>query len=314
MSEARPGMRAIVTASLALGLCNCAATGHETHVSALGVPRSSSAMEAHLDEPGAVDLETVAAADWAVPLSGLINLDNPKARAAGLVDHDEPIQIYFHALRHPARGTFIVDTGVERALRDDPGSSAMSGLIRWQMKFDHLVVHADTASWLAAQKQPLAGVFFTHLHVDHIAGLRDVPITVPLYTGAGEAGDSKLLNMFVRGSTNTALEGRASLQEWPSQKDPDGRFEAVTDVFGDEMVWAIRVPGHTSGSTAYLVRTPKGPVLMTGDACHTRWGWDNGVEPGTFSSDIEASKRSLTALRSLVARHPTISVRLGHQR
>jgi glyoxylase-like metal-dependent hydrolase (beta-lactamase superfamily II) len=177
-----------------------------------------------------------------------------------------------------------------------------------------MIVHTDTAAWIAAQKQPLAGVFFTHLHVDHIAGLPDVPRSVPLYTGAGEADDTRFINLFVRGSTNEALDERGPLFEWPFQKDPDGRLDAVTDIFGDEMIWAIRTPGHTAGSTSYLVRTPKGPVLLTGDASHTRWGWDNGVEPGAFSTDVETSKKSLAELKSLAARHPKIEVRLGHQR
>jgi N-acyl homoserine lactone hydrolase len=308
------GLKAIAAASLALGLCNCAVTTHEARPGNLGVARSSAAMEAHLDEPGIVEVETVAAADWAVPLSGLVNFDNPKVKAAGLVEHEEPIQIYFHALRHPKRGLYMVDTGAEKALRDDQGSSAIGPLVRWQMKLSTLVVHVDTRSWIAEQRRPIDGVFFTHLHVDHIAGLADVPRMVPLYTGAGEANDTKFLNLFVFRSTNEALEGCGPLLEWPSQRDPDGRFDTVTDIFGDEMVWALSTPGHTAGSTSYVVRTPKGPVLLTGDASHTRWGWDNGVEPGTFSSDIEASKKSLTELKALAARHPKMDVRLGHQR
>lgn len=47
---------------------------------------------------------------------------------------------------------------------------------------------------------------------------------------------------------------------------------------------------------------------------YSRWGWDNGVVPGTFSSDIEASKKSLAELKGLSARHPKMEVRLGHQR
>ncbi len=313
MSDARRTMRATVTVGLALGLCNCAVTSHEARPSTLGVPRSSSAMEAHLDEPGVVEVETVVGADWIAPLGGLVNLDHPKARAAGLVDREEPIQIYLHALRHPARGTYLVDTGVERALRDDPGSSAIGPLVRWQMKLDRLIVRTDTATWIGAQKQPPLGVFFTHLHVDHITGLPDVPRGALLYTGPGEAADSQFLYLFVRASTNAAFAGRPPIFEWPFQKDPDGKLGAVTDIFGDEMVWAISTPGHTAGSTAYLVRTPKGPVLLTGDACHTRWGWENGVEPGGFSNNLEVSKRSLAELRSLVARHPQIDVRLGHQ-
>jgi hypothetical protein len=54
-------------------------------------------------------------------------------------------------------------------------------------------------------------------------------------------------------------------------------------------------------------------VLLTGDACHTAWGWEHGVEPGSFSSDRSRSAASLAALKKLVARHPAIDVRLGHQ-
>jgi glyoxylase-like metal-dependent hydrolase (beta-lactamase superfamily II) len=315
MRDARAaGTKAIAAAGLAFGLCNCAVTTHEARMSPLGTARGSGAMEAHLDEPGTVELETIAVADWSVPYSGLVNLDHPKARAAGLVDHDEPIQIFLHVLRHPKRGLFLVDSGVERALHEDPGASAFGPLVRMKMDLSKMTIHVDTRSWLAAQRRPIDGVFFTHLHVDHIAGMADVPRMVPLYTGAGEAGDTKFLNLFVFRSTDAALEGCGPLLEWPSQKDPEGRFESVTDIFGDEMVWALRTPGHTAGSTSYVVRTPKGPVLLTGDASHTRWGWDNGVEPGSFSTDIDGSKQSLANLKALSARHPKMEVRLGHQR
>jgi hypothetical protein len=54
-------------------------------------------------------------------------------------------------------------------------------------------------------------------------------------------------------------------------------------------------------------------VLYVGDACHTRWGWEHHVEPGTFSADRPKSVASLEQLEDLVLRHPTIEVRLGHQ-
>jgi len=84
-------------------------------------------------------------------------------------------------------------------------------------------------------------------------------------------------------------------------------------VFNDGSLWALHVPGHTPGSTAYLARTGKGPVLLVGDACHTSWGWEHSVEPGTFSSDQPRSAESLRSLSELVKRHPSIDVRLGHQ-
>jgi N-acyl homoserine lactone hydrolase len=52
---------------------------------------------------------------------------------------------------------------------------------------------------------------------------------------------------------------------------------------------------------------------MTGDTSHTRWGWDNGVEPGTFLADRQRSRDSLRALKTLSQRHPNMTVKLGHQ-
>jgi glyoxylase-like metal-dependent hydrolase (beta-lactamase superfamily II) len=156
-------------------------------------------------------------------------------------------------------------------------------------------------------------VFFTHLHADHLTGLRDVPRGTALYVGPGETTERKAENLFARPIVDAAFHGHAPLREWSFQADPGGRFSGVLDVFGDGSVWALHVPGHSAGSTAYLVRTPRGPVLLVGDACHTAWGWRNGVEPGDFSHDKPLSARSLEQLRALVARHPGIDVRLGHQ-
>ena len=78
-------------------------------------------------------------------------------------------------------------------------------------------------------------------------------------------------------------------------------------------MWAIWVPGHTAGSTAYLARTASGPVLLTGDVSHTRWGWDHHVPPGTFSIDRAQATTSFKQLQALAARHPQLVVRVGHQ-
>ena len=37
----------------------------------------------------------------------------------------------------------------------------------------------------------------------------------------------------------------------------------------------------------------RGPVLCTGDTSHTRWGWENGVEPGTYTADQAQNADSL---------------------
>lgn len=304
----------VSAAALAAGITlGCAASHHPTIPSVLGTPSSSDAMFDVIERPGPIEMQKVLAAVWVVMRSGLINLDHPAAKQANLQDGDEPIEIYFYVLRHPEFGTYIVDSGIESGFRAPDSSPRLSRLVKTVMKMETLGVQKTTAEWLAEQSSPLAGVFITHLHLDHIMGLPDVPRDTPVYAGPGETAASQFTNVFSRGSTDRLLEGLDSLREWSFESDSANRFAGVLDVFGDGSLWALHVPGHTPGSTAFLVRTPQGPELLLGDATHTRWGWNNGVEPGVFSLDPEQSAASLKTLLDLVGRFPQIRVHPGHQ-
>lgn len=294
--------------TLALFPAGCAVTSHDSAPARQGQSIPLAQVEATLGTPGPVQVETLRAADWQVARAGLINLDHPRAQA--LTDGPEPVGIYLHALRHPSRGLFIVDTGVAHNIKAQDGSP-IGGLVARGADLDAMHVHVDTRRWLAGQERRLSGVFLTHLHLDHILGLPDVPASVPVFAGPGEAQVRGFGNMFVQGTTNRLLAGRGPLQTWNFQ-GPDEQLR-VLDVFADQSVFALHVPGHTPGSTAYLVRSPEGPVLIVGDACHTSWGWEHAVEPGTFSHDQPRSVRSLQQLKALVARRPNLHVRLGHQ-
>ncbi|MFT5441747.1 MAG: N-acyl homoserine lactone hydrolase [Myxococcota bacterium] len=302
-----------LTALLAMVTISCAASHHPSGVGQLGTPASSDAMYAVLEVPGPIVFEKVLAANWMVVRSGMINLDHPAAVAAELTDGDEPIEVYFYVLRHPKFGTYIVDSGVEQGFRDEASSERLSWLIKKAMKMDQVKVRKTTGEWLAEESEPLAGVLITHLHLDHIMGLPDVPTGTPIFTGPGETTSSQFLNLFTSGTTDRMLADVGNLREWPFEADPANRFAGVLDVFGDGSLWALHVPGHTPGSTAFVVRTPEGTRLLVGDATHTKWGWENGVEPGSFSSDPAQSAVSLKTLLDLAERFPQLDVHPGHQ-
>ena len=295
------------------GLSACTQTSHPAKSADLGKPISSKAMEALIDQPGPIELGTVVGADWIADLSGLLNLKDPKAVQAGLKDHEEPIKVYTHVVRHPTQGFFLVDTGVSKRLVEDPESVGVGWVLRKFAKIQRMQVRQDTSSVIKAEGVPLKGVFMTHLHLDHISGMPDVPKDVPIYTGPGEPEYSSFVHMAVQGTEDSLLEGRPALREFQFSKDPGGNFEGVIDVFGDGSFFAIQTPGHTPGHVSYLARTSTGPVLLTGDTCHTRWGWENGVEPGTYTDNRESERKSLLALKALSERHPKMVVKLGHQ-
>lgn len=285
------------------------AATHETHPTARGRATTLAALEAQMDVPGPIEVETIVGADWEVDRSGVIDLGDP--RAAGLVDGPEPIQVYAHALRHPTAGLFLIDTGVERALFADPDHAAIRGLVASAGHLDRMREGTAMGDWLDAHAAtPVAAVLLTHLHLDHVAGLADVPASVPVILGEGETSHRHWMNVLTQPSIDRAL-GEHPLETWAF--DPATHGEGVIDVLGDGTLFALEVPGHTQGSVAFVARTPEGPVLFTGDVSHTAWGWEHDVAPGTFTEDAAANRASLSRLRALASRHPGLHVRLGHQ-
>lgn len=287
---------------------------HPTKPAEIGTVVVGDDWMATLDEPGSIEFETVNSADWQTYRSGLINLKDPAAQRAGVEDGWEDISLFFHALRHPTRGLYIVDTGIEKAMVETPDTAIIHGaFLHWLLNLDRMKIHEPLGTWLAKQSTPLQGVFLTHLHSDHILGLRDVPKGTRLFAGQGESA-VKDPSFYAEGPlTEQLFEGHAPLEELPFRHEDAGRFPGVIDVFGDGQLFAIAVPGHTKGSVAYVARTTTGPVLMTGDTSHTAWGWEHDVEPGSFTRDPPANREMLLRLRKLAAEHPGMQLRFGHQ-
>ena len=209
-----------------------------------------------IDQPGPIEVESVVSTEWAVTRAGLINLDAPKAKAAGLTDGDEPIEVFFHVVRHPRFGTFIIDTGVERALRDAPDEGRRArprrelhapredGLPEAARRLARRPARAAPRRLLhaPAPRSRLGRAGPAEEHADLRRARRDHGARVPPPLHAGH-------------HRSRARRAARRSSEWRYQPDPDGRFAGVVDVFGDGSFWALWTPGHTPGSTAYLART-----------------------------------------------------------
>jgi glyoxylase-like metal-dependent hydrolase (beta-lactamase superfamily II) len=264
-----------------------------------------------LDEPGPISFEKHVAADWVIPRKGLINLHHEEAKAHGLENGPEAIQVYFYILTHPEHGSFMVDSGVARSVKERKNMPVRFP-VTMALPLGDLEVHLDTKTYLESRNTPLSGVFLTHLHLDHILGLTDVPRDVPLYVGPGEADDERFTHLFMRPTTNLNLKGFSALRQWQVIEEKHTPFPYV-DIFRDGSVLGLHIPGHTQGSMAFVARTTQGPVLLVGDGSHTVWGWEHGVEPGTFNTDMEEAATSLDRLKAFALAHPHLDVHLGHQ-
>lgn len=301
--------RRIVPAVLLLLSSACAFTTHPTAAARVETSSTPASWKEALAGPVTLEWEPVLSAKWKVARSGLINLERPEAK--DLPKDEMDIVLPVHVLRHPTRGTFIIDTGVSQSLKDGRG-----GGVGWPVTSFLESMKAETSlkEILAKHPAPLAGVFFTHLHLDHVLGMPDVPATTPLYTGPGETTPTSFQNAFLRSTYAKLFAGQQPTTELDvSAGVTIGQVQKAIDFFGDGSLWVIASPGHTPGSLAFVANTSKGPVLFTGDTCHTRWGWEHQVEPGEFTGDHAENRASLVQLSSLAGEVPGLLVHTGHE-
>lgn len=296
---------AILTLAAGLSACATPATHHPAIASSLGTPSRTSGLEASLTRPGTVIFRRVRFATWTGGRGTFIDRDDP--RTSAVPPGFEDANIYAYVVDHPTRGRYLIDTGVSADLEP-----RLNGIMRHALADMAVRIDQTTGRLLAGQTAPRA-VFLTHLHFDHIGGLIDLDHATPVHLGPGDAAEKNRLNGLLGPPADAILEGYGPLQEWTFQADQDGAFASVLDIFGDGSIWAIHVPGHSPGSTAYLVNATDGPKLIVGDAAHTRLGWEQAMpQPVPAAARVDAAT-SFERLRRFAAAHPEVEVFLGHQ-
>lgn len=298
----------IFTATLLLAVLasGCQVTTKDTRQASLGKAVTEQEMLEALQAPGSVVFRKHVAAKWEVPLSGLLNLDHPKARAAQLEDREEAIEIYTYSLIHPTQGKYLIDSGVSSRFQGEGRNPHISPVVNAVMRIEKLQVITTTAE-IINQLSGIDGVFLTHIHLDHIIGLTDVDDTVPVFIGPDDATLRDFVHLFTQGTTNRLLQRQTELKEWAFTQT------GIIDVFSDGSLFAVHAPGHTPGTTAYIANTKTGVHVMLGDVTHTAWGWQNQVEPGTYSYDLDTSAVSLANITRIVDAIAGATVHPGHQ-
>jgi glyoxylase-like metal-dependent hydrolase (beta-lactamase superfamily II) len=293
-------------------LISCSVTSHQTKPkTGLEVMNESKLIQALNTKP-IIKFDKIISADWEVARSGLINLKSEKAISSNLKDAPEPIQIYLYSIEHPKFGKFFIDSGVSEVFKKSPNEWPISGMVQSAMNTSKLKIHKTTKELNTSDKSKLNGVFLTHLHLDHILGIYDLPEQTEIFIGKNETSGKRFINLFVQGTTDRLLGNNPNIKEIEFKENNADEFQVI-DYFGDSSFFILKTNGHTKGSISFLVNSTTGKQLITGDTCHTTWGWLNEVEPGEFTEDQEQNKKSLLYLKRLSEKIKDIKIHLGHQ-
>lgn len=106
----------------------------------------------------------------------------------------------------------------------------------------------------------------THLHWDHVAGLLELPDSLPVHTSAAEHDWALSGPVAPHGVARGPLRGRR-FARYELDGPPVWTFPRSLDLFGDGAVVLVDLAGHTPGSVGVLLALDGGRrVLLAGDA------------------------------------------------
>jgi len=306
-------MRRFIAAALLALVAGCAAplSKHPLKPATLGAPVSLAQMLAAFDAPSEATLEKIKVADWGFSRAYVDPKETEERGKIKVRTEDIAHEIYIYAFRHPTRGLYLIDAGFPKN-HEEAYNFLLKLVVR--DKDYGLVVHQTTADWLAENAgEPLKAVLITHLHFDHVQGVADLDPAIPIYVGSGAGARRHIFNRVIAKPTKLALKNRPPLEEWRFGAPEPGKLAAI-DVFGDGALFALHVPGHTPGSTAYLVNAADGAHLITGDAVHTTKGWTGPMlDAPAFKADLEQSWQSADRLRAIAGEIDEIKIHPGHE-
>jgi glyoxylase-like metal-dependent hydrolase (beta-lactamase superfamily II) len=139
------------------------------------------------------------------------------------------------------------DTGLDGALAGQP-KDKQGSFLREKITSQVARIGMSAAS--------INFVGISHYHYDHTGQVADFP-NATLLTGAG---DWEVIKVW--------KPAEARFRHWLTGGGKAEQLKGDKDVFGDGRVTILKMPGHTEGHQALLVRLASGPVLISGDQYH----------------------------------------------
>jgi N-acyl homoserine lactone hydrolase len=263
-------------------------------------------------KPGPVSIKSFVTGESIIKTKGALNLEHPDALA--IEDSSQRVPVLSHWIHHREFGDYLIDAGLDRSYMESSRGRFRGLLVAIFLGKGIQQKGSDITSRIVEENIDLKGIFFTHLHFDHVAGVMDIPSRSSIQYVAGKEENYSVINKGFLFRSPDFLANVETLYEIDfSNADDMPVLGSCVDIFGDGSLWAVSTPGHTPGHMSFLVNGESKTVFITGDACLLKEGFELGIGPGTFSGNIVDAQTSLDRLIEFSRKYPSVQMIFGHQ-
>lgn len=233
----------------------------------------------------------------------------------------------FSLIIHPTLGPILFDTGYSNHFFAETRRFPYR-FYRWITPVT-LEKQQDAVSQMKKRgftTEDIRYIFLSHLHGDHIAGCRDFPQATFICSRidyeyvSDTKGFHALRRGFVPGLLPDNFRTRVKwVEDFPliSIKERFSPFAFAFDLFSDQSLLAVHLPGHSPGQFGIFLQTNSyQTVFLAADSCWLSQAYKKNIVPHPISnaltSNIADYKRSLEKVHQLSQRHPEILVVPSH--
>lgn len=266
-----------------------------------------SSWEEVFSNPQPIKIKTFKTGTMDCPMSGLINLNHENANE--IEDEVVTVDVYSHLIKHKHFGNYLIDAGLSSYYQKNPYGNLKGELVTQYSAPGKQKKGQNIAAKLKKKKIILKGVFFTHLHIDHISGVLDLPKCIDYIAGKNE---EYFNTKEFHGGYFDDVDFLYEIDCTRGTKMPI--LGDCVDVFGDGSLWAISTTGHSKGHLSFLINKKKRPVLILGDASLIKENVEYEVGPGFFSGNVEQAQSSLNKILTFINKYPKVKIIHGHDK
>lgn len=223
-------------------------------------------------------------------------------------EHQILLNVFAFLIEHP-KGRILVDTGWHTDVRYD--QLEVLGEFHYRINKAFLPKGQAIDEQLSAmglKPSDLDYVLLTHLHTDHVSGVK-------LVADAKKVLVSDVEWSMANGPMKQAYEGSmwqgVNIETFALQDTGYGPHGKSYDLFGDNSVVLVSVAGHTPGSCAVQINHDGKFVLLTGDCCYAKKSWEQMIRPGVMG-DVEKGAKSLEWVRNMSLETNCVEIHTVH--